>query len=204
MAPISSFFLPLLLLAAPLASALPLVARDEAPKEEVTDKFLFETPLADFLVEKANDAHDRRLIWTDDGCSSASSTPFDLPFLQACQRHDFGYDNYKTQDRFSEDNRKKLDENFKADLGTICAAVDDNDKKLLCEQTREVYYMAVRQFGNVDMTKLKETNDLGDLAAVVGQLVENGTEGGVWREGWESVKEVANNVGNWFGGLFGK
>jgi hypothetical protein len=62
--------------------------------------------------------------------------------VKACYRHDFGYRNYKRQGRFTEPNRLTIDNRFKSDLYTIC------NGNWACNRTADVYYSAVRQFGD--------------------------------------------------------
>lgn len=117
------------------------------PDMITTDKFLFSVTLAAFL-----DAKKARippsLDWNDDGCSHSEDFPGGFNFLNSCQRHDFGYSNYKRQGRFTEENREKLDDNFLADLNREC------DKQsffpgVACKATAVVYHTAVRSFGNL-------------------------------------------------------
>ena len=39
-------------------------------------------------------------------------------FVAGCQRHDFGYRNFKAQDRFTDENKLAIDDNFKAEYVT--------------------------------------------------------------------------------------
>ena len=121
-----------------------IVAR-QTGSQAVTDKLLFSTSMADF--QKARDAKDpSNLIWDSNGCTASPDRPFGYDFLQSCQRHDFGYRNYKAQGRFSEDNKDKIDSNFRQDLYNEC------DKKsvvsrAVCRGTAKIYYEAVSSFG---------------------------------------------------------
>lgn len=117
------------------------------PDMLTTDKFLFSVTISDFLAAKRA-AQPTSLDWRDDGCSHSEDHPGGFNFLESCFRHDFGYSNYKRQGRFTEANRKRLDDNFLADLNRMC------DKRslipgLACKATAVVYHTAVRRFGNL-------------------------------------------------------
>jgi len=55
------------------------------------------------------------LIWTSDGCTHSPDNPMKFPFIKACYRHDFGYRNYKSQNRFTYNNRLRLDKKLLAE-----------------------------------------------------------------------------------------
>lgn len=82
--------------------------------ENVTDELLFETTLEEFIDhrEKEDPAD---LIWKSDGCTHAPDNPVGINFLPACQRHDFGYRNYRAQDRMDKAAKKKINKSFKAE-----------------------------------------------------------------------------------------
>jgi hypothetical protein len=65
--------------------------------------------------------------------------------LPSCTRHDFAYRNYKNQSRFHHDTRKRIDKNFKKDLYQQC---EIERAEHLCKMTANIYYDAVRAFGN--------------------------------------------------------
>ncbi|MCG8917300.1 phospholipase [Actinokineospora sp. PR83] len=107
-----------------------------------TDSYLFGQSLNTFQTTRANRPYAGQMDWSSDGCSNSPDNPFGFNFVKACYRHDYGYRNYKKQGRFTEDNRLRIDNNFKSDLYTICAG------NWSCNRTADVYYTAVRQFGN--------------------------------------------------------
>ena len=107
----------------------------------ITDKYLFEISLPAFVDVRAEQPHADQLDWSSDSCSWSPDKPLGYDFSSSCDRHDFGYRNYKRQTRFTEDNRKKIDDNFKADMYSGCG--DDDG----CRGAANVYYWAVRQFG---------------------------------------------------------
>lgn len=117
------------------------------PDMVTTDKFLFSVSLAAFLAAKKV-KNPSSLDWGDDGCSKSEDYPAGFNFLHSCMRHDFGYGNFKAQGRFTDSNRKRLDDNFLADLNREC------DKQsyfagLACKATAVVYHKAVRAFGGL-------------------------------------------------------
>ena len=79
---------------------------------EITDQYLFSLTLPQFTA-KRNARDPSTLIWDSDGCTSSPDNPFGFPFTPACHRHDFGYRNYKNQNRFTDANKLKIDDNFK-------------------------------------------------------------------------------------------
>lgn len=80
----------------------------------VTDQYLFSISLPDFSAKRA--AQDpATLIWTSDGCTSSPDNPLGFPFVPACNRHDFGYHNYRAQSRFTESGKLRIDDNFRAE-----------------------------------------------------------------------------------------
>ncbi|MEV0704498.1 phospholipase [Saccharopolyspora sp. NPDC050389] len=107
----------------------------------VTDEYLYETSLDAFTETRAEQPYSDQLDWSSDGCSMSPDKPLGYKFRTSCDRHDFGYRNYKKQDRFSEDNRKKVDDNFKADMYSVCGS------DVVCKGTANIYYYAVREFG---------------------------------------------------------
>jgi hypothetical protein len=136
--------------------------------QETTDRYLYEVSLDSFLQIKAEKPYDDQLDWSDDGCSYSPDEPLGYEFKEPCQRHDFGYRNYKAQSRFSEDNRLRIDDNFRDDMYGTC----DGDSN--CESAADVYYWAVRQFGSsttslpaaIDSADIEEVRaDNGDLIA---------------------------------------
>lgn len=107
----------------------------------VTDDYLFSKSLAQFSTIKAQSPYADQLDWSDDGCSWSPDNPFGFKFKPACQRHDFGYRNYKRQARFNETTRLTIDNKFKSDLYHQCAG------NWACNRTADLYYKAVREFG---------------------------------------------------------
>lgn len=80
----------------------------------VTDQLLFSVTLPTFTARR-NAKNPSTLDWTSDGCTSSPDNPLGFPFVPACNRHDFGYHNYRNQARFTQSNRLKIDNNFKTE-----------------------------------------------------------------------------------------
>lgn len=86
------------------------------------------------------------LDWYSNGCTASPDQPLGYNFLPSCQRHDFGYHNYKNQDRFTEQNKDRIDSNFKSDMYNECAT-RGSVSKTVCEGIADIYYEAVSTFG---------------------------------------------------------
>jgi hypothetical protein len=89
-----------------------LVERQSA--SQITDQYLYSITLPAFTGRR-NARDPPTLIWDSDGCSSSPDNPFGFPFTPACHRHDFGYRNYKAQNRFTSAGKAKVDSNFKTE-----------------------------------------------------------------------------------------
>lgn len=83
--------------------------------------------------------------WSTDYCSSSPDNPFGFPFQKSCQRHDFGYRNYKEMGTFDA-NKSRLDSAFYEDLKRVCNRYS-GATKTSCNSTAWVYYQAVRALG---------------------------------------------------------
>jgi hypothetical protein len=89
------------------------------------------------------------LDWASDGCTDSPDKPFKWNFLPGCQRHDFGYRNYKAQSRFTNVAKTKIDSNLKNDLDNVCATQGSAVKRTACRAAAEIYFEAVKALGNV-------------------------------------------------------
>ncbi|SEQ53991.1 phospholipase A2 [Lentzea xinjiangensis] len=107
----------------------------------VTDEYLYAKSIGEFTALRAQQPHAAELDWSSDGCSYSPDNPFGFKFLPTCHRHDFGYRNYKRQSRFTEENRLRIDDNFKSDMYHQCGG------NWACKRTADLYYAAVREFG---------------------------------------------------------
>ncbi|CAG9977298.1 unnamed protein product [Clonostachys byssicola] len=121
-----------------------------------TDEYLFSISLPAFEA-KHSEKDPASLDWTTDGCTKSPDNPLGFNFLPACHRHDFGYNNYRDQSRFTESGKKKIDDNFLSDLRYLC---ESEEAKFACDALAEVYYAAVRAFGGDDASPSKRSNEL--------------------------------------------
>lgn len=122
---------------------------DPQQLQELTDTYLFATSLTEFGQIRAQQPHSGQLDWGSDGCTLSPDKPFGHEFRDGCDRHDFGYRNYQLQERFTDQNRKRIDGQFRDDLHSTCEQDPDVLDKATCHGTAEIYYAAVRQFGGL-------------------------------------------------------
>ncbi|MFM9368582.1 phospholipase [Streptomyces sp. Da 82-17] len=83
--------------------------------------------------------------WSTDYCSSSPDNPFGFPFQKSCQRHDFGYRNYKAMGTFDA-NKARLDSAFYEDLKRVCTRYT-GAKLSSCNGLAWTYYQAVKALG---------------------------------------------------------
>jgi hypothetical protein len=114
---------------------------------DITDDYVFNTPLRRFMQYHAEGRYPGQLDWSSDGCTNAFNAPAGWNFLPACQRHDFGYRNYKNQGRFTDSARERIDKQFREDMSAICSEFTGDANYTECQAARDAYYRAVRQFG---------------------------------------------------------
>ncbi|KAK1757955.1 prokaryotic phospholipase A2-domain-containing protein [Echria macrotheca] len=176
----------LLLALAAQAIALPAAPSDAAELESrqsitsVTDQLLFSITLPAF-TSRRNAKNPANLDWSSDGCSSSPDNPFGFPFVPACHRHDFGYRNYKAQNRFTSDGRLRIDTNFKNDLYYQCSGVSASG---VCKALADVYYAAVRAFGGSGEKDSKRSTqeelvqEYEEKLAIYNQLVKEAQDKG--------------------------
>ena len=134
------FMIPALTFALPV----PLVQR-QTDFEAVTDTLLFSDTMPQFQAAR-NAQTPPELDWSSDGCSDSPDNPLGFNFLQSCQRHDFGYRNYKAQGRFDDAGKARIDSNFKSDMYDQCET--EGDLKVVCEGVADLYYEAVVELGS--------------------------------------------------------
>ncbi|OBS25228.1 hypothetical protein FPOA_05761 [Fusarium poae] len=144
----------------------------------VTDQLLFSVTLPQFTARR--NARDPPTVdWTSDGCTSSPDNPFGFPFIPACNRHDFGYHNYRAQSRFTVSAKARIDSNFKTDLYFQCQSSSVSG---VCRALADVYYAAVRAFGGDDATPGKRDENLvkeyEQKVKVYNKLVEEAQEKG--------------------------
>ncbi|KAL2157083.1 hypothetical protein VTH06DRAFT_7039 [Thermothelomyces fergusii] len=171
-------------LALPSASNAGAALASRQTLNQITDQYLFQISLPAFTA-KRNARDPPSLIWDSDNCSWSPDNPFGFPFEPGCHRHDFGYRNYKAQNRFTDSAKLSIDNNFKSDLYYQCESVS---AKSVCRALADVYYAAVRAFGrsipepeaqNVDeeLVKIYE-----EKLAIYNKAVEEAqAKGELWR-----------------------
>ncbi|EEU36829.1 phospholipase A2 [Fusarium vanettenii 77-13-4] len=168
----------------PVAFALPAGTKDESVSKRqsantVTDQLLFSVSLPTFTARR-NARDPPTLIWDSDGCTSSPDNPFGFPFVPACNRHDFGYHNYRAQSRFTVSGKVRIDSNFKTDLYYQC---ESSSVSGVCRALADVYYAAVRAFGGDDATPGKRSDselvkEYEEKVAIYNKLVEEAQEKG--------------------------
>lgn len=116
----------------------------------VAHTMMFRTPLATFVEISHSPHRDRRLDWTTDGCSApvVGSTGRTFDFTAACQRHDFGYRNFKILDGgkwWTSAMRHRIDRIFHQDMLRDCAKRTKSAHKL-CRTWAKTFFKAVRAY----------------------------------------------------------
>ncbi|KAK0634220.1 phospholipase A2 [Immersiella caudata] len=165
------------------ALAAPLESR-QTSLVAVTDNYLFSLTLPQFTTKRS--ARDpATLDWSTDGCTSSPDNPLGFPFVPACHRHDFGYHNYRIQNRFTTSGRLRIDDQFKKDLYYQCSSVTLSG---LCRALADVYYAAVRAFGGGDTTAGKRSEDAlvreyEEKLAIYNKLLDDAREQGLLPKG---------------------
>jgi hypothetical protein len=88
--------------------------------------------------------------WTTDYCSASPDQPLGFDFRLPCQRHDFGYRNYKAVGAFPA-NKPRIDDSFYYDLKARCATYNVFVRPA-CVSLAWTYYQAVVAFGSVALS----------------------------------------------------
>ncbi|MBG0814896.1 phospholipase [Planomonospora sp. ID82291] len=116
----------------------------------MTDRYLFDSSLADFSAasDEKRDRPDEPLIWSSDDCSFIGDQGV-FDFTASCRRHDFGYRNYKQQNRFTKEGRRRIDENFRNDMNATCNRYSGwrSAQGVVCRAEARAYYSFVRVVG---------------------------------------------------------
>jgi hypothetical protein len=158
------------------APATDTLARCNAGCQAQVNTWLFDEPISAFFAEMQRVWWHTKASWggidwvhgstnvKDDICSVPAfvfesldfqdivdagnkDKPFGFDFSQSCYRHDFGYGNYRWEGRFTEDNRGKIDANFKKDMFNECNK-HDIIHRTICKSIAKTYWTAVRACGN--------------------------------------------------------
>jgi hypothetical protein len=83
--------------------------------------------------------------WSTDYCSNSPDQPLGFDFRLPCQRHDFGYRNYKAMGAFDA-NKSRIDDSLYFDLKTKCGTYNVFVRPA-CNSLAWSYYQAVKAFG---------------------------------------------------------
>ena len=116
----------------------------------VAHTLMFRTPLATFIEISQSSHRDGRLDWSSDGCSApvVGSTGRTFDFTAACQRHDFGYRNFKTLDKgkwWTSSMRHRIDRVFQQDMLRDCERRAKSTRKI-CQTWAKAFFRAVRAY----------------------------------------------------------
>ena len=89
------------------AAAAPAATTTSDDLIAITNQYSFQLSLPDF-IERRDEQDPDTLDWSSDACSDSPDNPLGFPFEPGCYRHDFGYRNFKAQNRFKQ-NKSKID-----------------------------------------------------------------------------------------------
>jgi hypothetical protein len=133
----------------PLAAIAAVIPRTLSGDEltQTTNTLIFSTPLSKFLYIISFRPQSSSMDWNDDGCSNSPDEPLGFNFLPSCQRHDFAYRNFKKQDRFTEEQRERIDKNFLTDLEGMCKEERTPRRERSCKRVAGFNYKTVRRLG---------------------------------------------------------
>ncbi|MCJ0875270.1 phospholipase [Streptomyces sp. AP-93] len=141
------------------------VSTDNSKMRKIADHYLYDTPADKFAKLRADKPYDRMLTWGSDQCSSPTGDrPNGYDFGPSCERHDFGYRNYRKQNRLngpdgdtldgneSGRNRERVDNNFLDDMMSVCRNLSSTEILArhsggTCPEWANTYYSAVRAKG---------------------------------------------------------
>jgi hypothetical protein len=85
--------------------------------------------------------------WSTNYCTASPDNPLGFDFKLSCQRHDFGYRNYKAIGAFPA-NKSRVDSAFYEDLKRKCATYSAVVRPA-CTSLAWTYYQAVSIFGSI-------------------------------------------------------
>ncbi|WP_186403579.1 phospholipase A2 [[Actinomadura] parvosata] len=134
----------------------PLYSRSGS-RASATDYWLFSVSLWAFKDYKnwgSNSCRRKDLVWKDDGCSvpkvlgGIAVKHYKKQFSWPCQRHDFGYRNYRKQRRnTSESRRHRIDKRFKNDMYKYICKPKNWFSERACKGAAWSFYQSVDKFG---------------------------------------------------------
>ncbi|KAF2824655.1 hypothetical protein CC86DRAFT_407818 [Ophiobolus disseminans] len=145
---------------ASLAFSAPLSLGDcETALKTTTDSYVFSISIDQFIANRKGHPWPALLDWSADGCSTSPDNPFGFDFINSCYRHDFGYRNFKQQNRFSDANKERIDSNFKKDLFNQCKS---ETSRTACDKIATIYYNGVVLFGKKRAAEILEARMAAD------------------------------------------
>jgi len=137
--------------------------RPQIDAQVETDRFLWQSSMASFVQARSANLYSWALDWSSDQCSvplpePTASQPRGYDFRNACYRHDFGYRNYKSQARLTEQNRQRIDDNFQRDMYAVCNTYSGwhAAQGVECRRIADVYHFVVRRCGNQPLSTCAE------------------------------------------------
>ncbi|MET7421047.1 phospholipase [Dactylosporangium sp. NPDC005555] len=99
--------------------------------------------------------------WSTDYCSTSPDQPLGFDFRLSCQRHDFGYRNYKAVGQFPA-NKSRIDSAFYFDLKAKCATYNAVVRPA-CTSLAWTYYQAVSAFGSLASVSAADLQRAADI-----------------------------------------
>ncbi|MFF5449418.1 phospholipase A2 [Streptomyces sp. NPDC012888] len=149
--------------ATPLAVSSFAVTAYGSPSGSVrsaTDYWLFDRGLWAFRDEKRSSRRRSDLVWKDDGCSapwfayiSAAVVYYSSEFYWPCARHDFGYRNYRKQNRRTRANKDRIDSRFKYDMNKRICEPKWYVTEKTCNGAAYGFWYAVHKWGDSSFFK---------------------------------------------------
>ncbi|MFI6768321.1 phospholipase [Streptomyces sp. NPDC050355] len=127
-----------------LATAGEAAAAEISPRQKTL--WLFGQKMSTFQKYRTAKTWGNVLDYSSDGCSSSPDKPSGFNFLPACQRHDFGYRNFKKQHMFTKRNKGIIDTKLLADMNDVCNKYGAA-KRNACKAIAFQYYTAVSAVG---------------------------------------------------------
>ncbi|KAF1843161.1 uncharacterized protein K460DRAFT_356926 [Cucurbitaria berberidis CBS 394.84] len=143
-----------------LGLSSPVAPSEDLSLKKSTDEYIFNITLADFITIR-NAAFEGimlpdRLDWTSEGYEHMDTDLFRFAFDDACYRHDFGHLNFKKQNRYTEENKARLDMKLRNDMFIQCQS---ERYQAACEASASLYYEAHRAFGERPTTEAEPKDE---------------------------------------------
>ena len=100
--------------------------------------------------------------WSTDYCTLSPNRPLGFDFRRSCQRHDFGYRNFKAFGLFA-DHKARVDDAFYFDMMRVCDTYSWGVRHT-CYGVAWLYYEAVSTFGHLAVS----TEQINEMAVATG------------------------------------